>query len=224
MSALMRAAVPIALVASLFALQGCGGGDSEPEVVTVTETVTDTGGIDTESTDTIPTDSDGTATDPTGEIPPEALPTGDPEFGVGDTATWNSEEFVVSDAGTSDEEPVEDLGGEKDEAVVGTWLYFKVTPSEEDSGVWSTTFAEEVQVRGGDGIVYREDVHIDSFFQNEVGEDSFTVWVDVPEEAVSGAVFEIGDGLHTIDPAPDDAFSFVTYPDPAYMTRVDLGT
>ena len=49
------------------------------------------------------------------------------------------------------------------------------------------------------------------------------MWVDIPEEAVSGAILEIGDGIHTVDPAPSDAFSSVTYVDLAYATRVDLG-
>jgi hypothetical protein len=223
----VRAALLVALITCVLALAGCGGGDSEPEVVTVTETVTDTdstdtGFTDTGVTDTTSTDTEGTVTDPAGEIPSEAIPTGDPEYGVGDSASWNGNEFVVSDVGTSDEEPVADLGGERDEAE-GTWLHFTVTPSDEDSGVFGFEFAEEVQVRGGNGVVYRDDVHSDGYFQRELGADKFTVWVDVPEDAVSGAVFEVGDGFHEIEQDSDSAFNVTTYPDPAYMTRVDLG-
>ena len=144
-------AVTLAILAvCLVALAGCGGGDSEPEVVTETVTVTDEGFTETTSTD--PTFTDPTSTD---TVPADTVPTNATEpVGVGETAVWNGDEFVVSDVETSDTEPVGDLLGEKEEAENGVWLIFKITPADDDSGIWSFTFHEEAQVRGGDGVVY----------------------------------------------------------------------
>jgi hypothetical protein len=49
--------------------------------------------------------------------------------------------------------------------------------------------------------------------------DDFLVSFDVPEEAVSGAVLEIGDGVQTVDSESD----FGSEIDPAYAQRIDLG-
>lgn len=205
-----RAALPIALVASVLALAGCGGGDSEPEVVTVTETVTDTGSTDTESTDTTGT---------------ETLPAGGTIVGLGETASWDGYEFVVSDVETNDEEPVGDLAGDKEQAE-GIWVIVKLTPADEDSVFWALSSDQpKFWIVGGDGVYYGDEVYSNMVTQDFAGEDDFLVWVDVPEEAVSGADLVVSDslGLHWIDTTPENQFDEEGYPDPAYATRVDLG-
>jgi co-chaperonin GroES (HSP10) len=195
----VRAALPIALLASVFALAGCGGGDSEPEVVTVTETVTDTESTDTGFTDTTSTDTTSTE----GTI-----------YALGETATWEDEEFVVSDVETADEEPVEDLDGSKSEAE-GKWVIFKVTtPEDEDSAFWEIGDGPTFSILGGDGEYYDleySDVQLRKISGQDGGE--FLVWLDVPEEALSGA-----------DAIVSRSFGFSDAPDPAEaITRVDLG-
>jgi hypothetical protein len=212
-SFLERAALLVVLAASLVALAACGGGDSGSEAVTETVTVTDE--VFTETTSTDPTDTVTADTVPSNATQP---------VGVGESAVWNGNEFVVSDVETSDEEPVGDFAGEKEEAE-GVWLVFKITPADSDSGVWGFDFHVDAQVRGGDGVVYL-DPHSSAQEQGFADEEDFLMWIDIPEEAVSGAILEIGDGIHYTVPEPDPDFSTpdVADPaDPAYATRVELG-
>lgn len=141
---------------------------------------------------------------------------------VGETATWNGDTFTVSDVKTSDTAPVADLFGEKRKAENGVWLSFKITPADDHSGIWGLDFPDNMQVKGGDGVVY------DRTLSNQVEQafkdaNDFLVWVDIPEVAVSGAVLEVNDGLHTVDPDPSNPF-VEPVPDPAYATRVSLGS
>lgn len=204
-----RAALPIALAASVLALVGCGGGESEPEAVTVTETVTDTGSTDTEGTDTTET---------------ETVPAEGTIFGLGETATWSGDEFVVSDVETSDEEPDLGLGSEQEQAE-GVWVIFTITTPERNV-IWTLSSDQpKYWILGGDGVYYEDEVYTNQLTQDAVGEDNFLVWVDVPEEAVSGADLVVSDslGLYMIDTTPENQLDDEGYPDPAYATRVDLG-
>ena len=167
---------------------------------------------------------------PSGAIePPSSAPTTTTEttatvaaVDVGETAMWRGDAFTVSDVETSGKAPVADLFGEKRAAENGVWLSFKITPAEDNSGIWSLEFTENIQVKGGDGVVY-EDTLSTQVEQDFMDEKNFLVWVDIPESAVSGALLEISDGLHTIDPDPSNPYAD-PIPDPAYATRVNLGS
>jgi hypothetical protein len=137
---------------------------------------------------------------------------------VGDTATWRGDAFTVSDVDTSDTSPIADLLGKKAEAKNGVWLSFKITPAEDDSAIWLADFTDNIQIRGGDGVVYddQDSSHNNAGEQHELGEGDFLVGIDIPEEAVSGAVLEINDGLYPRNYS-------VAPTDPAAVTRVDLG-
>jgi hypothetical protein len=215
---LERAALPLVLVASLIALAGCGGGDSDSAVGTDTVTVTDEGFTDTRT-------ADPTLTDPSDPVTGDTVPSNATRpVEVGESAAWSGNEFVVSDVETSDEEPVGDMVGEKEEAE-GVWLAFKITPADDDSRIWGFDFHVYAQVRGGDGVVYL-DPQSNAQEQSLADEEDFLMWIDIPEEAVSGAILEIGDGIHytVLDPDPDVSTPDVADPaDPAYATRIDLG-
>jgi hypothetical protein len=141
---------------------------------------------------------------------------------VGDTATWNGDTFTVSDVETGDTAPVADLLGEKRESENGVWLSFKITPADDHSGIWNPDFTENIQVRGGDGVVY-DDTLSNQVEQAFADADDFLVWIDIPEAAASGGILEVNDGLHTIDPDPSNPF-VEPIPDPDYATRVNLGS
>jgi len=195
----------ILLVGLVAALAGCGGGSSSSgaEGTTTTDTTATT---ELTSTDT----TSGTDTTTTGTV-----------VNAGETATWRGDAFTVSDVETSDTAPVPDILGETPEAENGVWLSFKITIPEENSGPWGFEFVENMHIRGGDGAIY-DDLDNNGAEQDFNGEDNFLVWVDIPEAAVSGAVFEIYDGLHELDPDPSDPY-VEPVPDPAYATRVNLG-
>jgi hypothetical protein len=104
----------------------------------------------------------------------------------------------------------------------GVWLSLKITPADDHSGIWGLGFPDNITVKGGDGVVYDDTLsnQVEQAFKDE---KDFLVWVDIPEAAASGAVLVINDGLHTIDPDPSNPG--VDYiPDPAYATRVNLGS
>lgn len=183
----VRPAMRVVLLFGLvLAFAGCGGGSDSTAVNTVTATTTEPNPDDTASTESTAT---GTS------------------VGVGGTATWRGDAFTVSDVETGDTDP--DPLGEKREAENGVWLIFKVTPADDGSAIWSPDFPENIQIRGGDGVIYDDQdvVHNNGGVQQELDASDFLVWIDVPEAAVSGAVLEITDDL---DPA-------------ASVTRVDLG-
>lgn len=143
---------------------------------------------------------------------------------VGETATWNGDTFTVSDVKASDTEPVADLFGEKREAENGVWLSFKITPADKTSGIWGSSFFDNVQIKGGDGVLYGSNERIlngvilsDDQQQRDKGAGDYLVWIDIPEAAASGAVLEVLDPVHTLG---GPAFN----PDPAYTTRVNLGS
>lgn len=194
------------LGAMMLSLAGCGGGSSSSGAETVvTVTTTETASTDTtpsETTSAIDTTATGTAVN------------------VGDTATWSGDTFTVSDVETSDTAPAPDLFGETPQAENGIWLSFTITPTEDDSDIWSSGFVENMHINGGDGVLY-EDAHNNGTEQQFNDEGDFLVWIDVPEAAVAGAVLEIYDGLHTVDPDPSNPF-VEPVPDPAYATRVNL--
>ena len=193
----------VLLGVAILSLAGCGGGGSSSGAET-TVTVT------TETTTTDPiTQTDTTSTSSAVD--------------VGETATWRGDTFTVSEVKTSDTAPAADILGEFPEAENGIWLSFKVTPAEDDSGIWSSEFVENMQVKGGDGVVYDDGLHNNGGEQDFNDEGDFLVWVDVPEAAVAGAVLEVYDGVHTIDPDPSNPYS-EPVPDPAYATRVNLGS
>ena len=182
-----------------------------PEDVDSDTTETDLFGDTTDTTDTFGDTTMSTDTTATSNA-----------VNAGEAATWNGDAFTVTDVETSDTAPVADLFGEKREAENGVWLSFKITPADgNDSDVFSTTFHENMQIRGGDGAVY-DDVLANLQEQDFANEDDFLVWIDIPVAAVSGAVLEIYDGLHTVDPDPSNPF-VDPVPDPAYATRVNLG-
>ncbi|MGH3118676.1 MAG: hypothetical protein ACRDQ2_16495, partial [Gaiellales bacterium] len=139
---------------------------------------------------------------------------------VGETATWRGDTFTVSDVETSDTAPAADILGEFPEAENGIWLSFTITPAEDDSSIWSSEFVENLQINGGDGVVY-EDGHNNGGDQQFNDEGDFIVWTGVPEAAASGAVLLIYDGVHTVDPDPSIPYA-EPVPDPAYATRVNL--
>jgi hypothetical protein len=187
----------ILLAALAVALAGCGGGSNSGAQATVTVTTTDTTSTDATGTDT--TFGDTTAsTDTTATSS---------AVNAGETATWRGDAFTVSDVETSDTDP--DPLGEKREAENGVWLIFKITPADDGSAIWSPDFTENIQIKGGDGVVYDDQdfTHNNAGVQQELDEGDFLVWIDVPEAAVSGAVLQITDDL---DPEAD-------------ATRVDLG-
>jgi hypothetical protein len=128
---------------------------------------------------------------------------------VGETATWRGGAFTVSDVQTSDTSAVADPLGEKPTAENGVWLNFTITPTEDDSAVWDADFANSIQIRGGDGVVYDDEdsQHNNAGEQQFADGGDFVVSIDIPEAAVSGAVLEIVDDLQ-----PD-----------VVPTRVDLG-
>lgn len=195
--------------ALLLALAGCGGGGASTGAEGTTTSAASPGS--TATTEAASTDATATSTTPSGAA-----------FNVGETATWRGDAFTVSDVETSDTAPEPDILGETQGAENGVWLSFKITPAEENSGPWSVEFVENMHIRGGDGVVYTEDLHNNGGEQDFRGEDNFLVWVDIPEAAVNGAVFEIYDGLHEVDPDPSNPYA-EPLPDPAYATRVNLG-
>ena len=191
----------VLLMGLVIALVGCGGGGSNSAAET-TVTVT--------TTETTPTSATATDTTPS---------TGAVE--VGETATWRGDTFTVSDVETSDTAPVADILGERPEAENGVWLSFKITPEEDDSGIWSSEFVENLQIKGGDGVVYG-DHHNNGGEQQFNDQGDFVVWADIPEAALREAVLEINDGVHTVDPDPSNPYAD-PIPDPAYATLVNLG-
>jgi hypothetical protein len=188
----------------VLAIAGCGGGSSSSggEGTTTSAVATDT---------TATTEATSTDTTATGTV-----------VNPGETATWRGDAFTVSDVETSRTAPVADLLGDKPEAENGVWLSFKITPAEDNSGIWSSEFAENMQIKGGDGVVYARDLHNTGAEQDFKNESDFLVWVDLPEAAVSGALLVINDGLHTVDPDPGNYLADPVS-DPAYATRVNLG-
>ena len=143
---------------------------------------------------------------------------------TGDTATWRGDAFTVSDVETSGTAPEADLSGEKRKSENGVWLSFKITPAEHDSRIWGESFWENMQIRGGDGVLYGDNERVlngrilsDQQDQKDKGADDYLVWIDLPEAAANGAVLEVIDPDHTLS----DPFSS---PDPAYATRVNLGS
>lgn len=129
----------------------------------------------------------------------------------------------MTDVETSDTRPVPDLFGERGEAENGVWLSFKIRPEEGNSAraLFSIDFHTAMQIRGGDGVVY-DDVLSNGLEEDFKNADEYLVWIDIPEEALSGAIFEIGDGIHTVESTSDDPLGFGDA-DPAYATRIDLG-
>ena len=186
-----RTVAVLVLGGLVLTLAGCGGGGSSSgafATVTVTTTETTstatTKGTDATSGDTsVPADTNGAAVD------------------VGETATWRGDAFTVSDVETSDTSPVADLSGEKPQAENGVWLSFKITPAEDGSAIWLPDFTNNIQIRGGDAVVYndQDSSHNNAGEQQESGEGDFLVGIDIPKAAASGAVLEINDGLYPRD-------------------------
>jgi hypothetical protein len=207
----VRRTVTVVLLSALvLALASCGGSGSSSgaEGTTTSAVTTDT----TATTEAASTDTtSGTDTTATSTV-----------VNAGETATWRGDAFTVSDVETGYTAPVADLLGEKQEAENGVWLSLRITPAEDNSGPWSSEFAENMQIKGGDGVVYQDSLHNNGGEQDFKGEGDFLVWIDIPEAAVSGAVLEIFDGLHTVDPDPSNPY-VDPVPDPAYATRVNLG-
>jgi flagellin-like hook-associated protein FlgL len=186
-----RTAAAVLLASLVTVIAGCGGGS---------DSVTTTGATSTDAT----TETNTTLGDTTMSTDTTATGT---SVNVGETATWRGDAFTVSDVETGDTDP--DPLGEKQEAQNGVWLIFTITPADDGSAIWSPDFTENIQIKGGDGVVYDDQdfTHNNAGVQQEFGEGDFLVWIDVPEAAVSGAVLEITDDL---DPGVD-------------ATRVDLG-
>jgi hypothetical protein len=192
-----RTAAAVLLASLVAVIAGCGGGSHSGAEATVTVTTTEATSTDaTTETDTTFGDTTmSTDTTATGTV------------NVGETATWRGDAFAVSDVETSDTDP--DPLGEQQEAENGVWLSFKITPSDDNSAIWSPDFTDNIQIKGGDGVVYddRDSSHNNAGVQQEFDADNFLVWIDIPEAAVSGSALEITDDL---DPEAD-------------ATRVDLG-
>ena len=147
-----------------------------------------------------------------------------PAVNAGETVTWRGDSFTVSDVKESDTAPEADLSGEKRKAENGVWLSFKITPADHDSAIWGESFWENMQIKGGDGELYGDNERVlngrilsDQQDQKDEGADDYLVWIDLPEAAANGALLEIVDPNHTLG---GPTFS----PDPAYTTRVNLGS
>jgi len=186
-----RTTAAVLLASLVTVIAGCGGGSDSGTTTEATSTDATTETDTTFGDTTMSTDTTATGT----------------SVNVGETATWRGDAFTVSDVETGDTDP--DPLGEKQEAENGVWLIFKITPADDGSAIWSPDFTENIQIKGGDGVVYDDQdfTHNNAGVQQEFGEGDFLVWIDVPEAAVSGAVLEITDDL---DPGAD-------------ATRVDLG-
>jgi hypothetical protein len=157
------------------------------------------GGPPSDTTASVASPAPATDTTTTDTTPISAI------VNVGETVTWNGDTFTVSDVKTSDTAPVADLFGEKRKAEKGVWLSFKIAPEAGNSGIWSLDFTDNIQIKGGDGVVYDRSLS-DQQEQALKDEGDFLVWIDIPEAAASGAVLEINDGLHTVDPDPSNPF------------------